>query len=391
MTQPKLWSRDFIIASALNFLLVLVFYLLVVVVGLHAIRDLHATPSQAGLIAGVFIIGVLGGRLLIGQLMDRLGRKRSLLVGLFLAAVANLFYFAAVGVAALIATRFLHGVAVGIAATAIASVVAHLIPISRSGEGIGYFSMSASLATAVGPFIGILMMQHTSFETILTLCCLLNAVCFMVAWLLKIPELTQEEAARPHPRFTFSGLIEPKVVPLCIVILFTTLCYSSVLSFLNVFAQERDLSQAASLFFVVYAITLILSRPVSGRLLDSHGANIIIYPCFVLLAAGLALLGMAQSGAHLLIAACLIGLGFGNILSCSQALAIKMVSRDRLVLATSTYFMFVDAGFGLGPYLLGFLVPYTGYADLYSGLAGLTLLIIVGYFWLYGRRNTRYS
>ncbi|NIV34833.1 MAG: MFS transporter, partial [Anaerolineae bacterium] len=64
----------------------------------------------------------------------------------------------------LIVNRFLHGIGVGIAATAIATVVAHLIPPSRTGEGIGYFSMSASLATAIGPFIGIFMMQHVEFR-----------------------------------------------------------------------------------------------------------------------------------------------------------------------------------------------------------------------------------
>ncbi|GAB3103044.1 hypothetical protein GCM10027217_25090 [Pseudomaricurvus hydrocarbonicus] len=93
MTQPQLWTRDFIIVSVLNFLLVLVFYLLVVVIGLYASRELHATASQSGLVVGVFIVGAMVGRLLAGQGLDRIGRKRCMTVGLFLAILTCLLYF----------------------------------------------------------------------------------------------------------------------------------------------------------------------------------------------------------------------------------------------------------------------------------------------------------
>ena len=116
MSQEKLWTRDFTIVSVLNFLLVLVFYLLVVVIGLYASRDLNATVSQAGLVVGVFIVGSLVGRVMAGQFLDRLGRKRSMLLGLFLAVLTCLMYFIEAGVGFLIFVRFIHGIAVGIAA-----------------------------------------------------------------------------------------------------------------------------------------------------------------------------------------------------------------------------------------------------------------------------------
>lgn len=384
MTKPGLWTRDFIIVSALNFLVVLVFYLLIVVVGLYASRELQASASQAGLVAGVFIVGTLAGRVLIGQVIDRFGRKRSLLLGLLLAAATSLLYFIQLGIGFLIINRFLHGIGVGFAATAIATVVAHLIPPSRTGEGIGYFSMSASLATAIGPFIGIFMMQHVAFSTILMLCSVLSGACCLVGLWLRVPEIARDKM--PRAGLSLARLLEPRVVPLCSIVLLAGVCFSGVLSFLNAYAAERNLTQAASFFFLVYALTLLASRPFVGRLLDRRGANIVMYPAFVLLALGLATLGLAETGAFLLLSALLIGLGFGNLMSSIQAISIRLVEPERMGLATSTFFIFVDSGLGFGPYLLGLIIHYTGYADLYLWLGLMAVFAAGAYYLAHGRK-----
>ncbi|RKJ36163.1 MFS transporter, partial [Butyricicoccus sp. 1XD8-22] len=70
MNKPKLWTKDFIIVSSVNFLLTLVFYLLIVIIGVYAVDRFQATTSQAGLVTGIFIIGTLIGRLVIGSSID---------------------------------------------------------------------------------------------------------------------------------------------------------------------------------------------------------------------------------------------------------------------------------------------------------------------------------
>ncbi|WP_439134404.1 MFS transporter [Pseudomaricurvus sp.] len=384
MTHPKLWTRDFIIVSVLNFLLVLVFYLLVVVIGLYASRDLQATASQAGLVVGVFIVGSLVGRLLTGQVLDRLGRKRCMITGLFLAILTCLLYFINAGIGFLIFTRFLHGVSIGVAATATATVVAHLVPASRRGEGLGYFGVSASLATAIGPFIGMLMVQRVDFEVILAFCTVMSVVCLIVGFMLGVPELTDEQRAMPRQQVSFNSLLERRVIPVCSIMLFAGVLYSSVLSYLNTFAVERDLVSAASFFFMVYAMTVLVSRPFAGKIMDNRGANIIMYPGLLLMGLGLAGIGWAQSGLLLLSAAVLLGLGFGSIQICIQAIVIQQVEAHKIGLATSTFFIFVDAGLGFGPYFLGLIVPYLGYGNLYLALGVLSLAPLVMYHFIHG-------
>ena len=164
MSKPKLWTKDFIIVSTVNFFVTLVFYLLIVIIGVYAVDEFDASTSQAGLVTGIFIVGTLIGRLFIGRFIESIGRKRTLFIGINFFILTTLLYFVHFGITFLLITRLLHGIALGMASTATGTIVAQIIPATRKGEGIGYYSMSATLATAIGPFIGLYMTQHTAFK-----------------------------------------------------------------------------------------------------------------------------------------------------------------------------------------------------------------------------------
>lgn len=385
--KPKLWTKDFITAAAINFLLTLVFYLLVVTIAVYAVAQYDASTSEAGLVTGLFIIGVLIGRLFIGRILDQIGRKRTLIIGLALFTLTASLYFVEIGLSFLMITRFLHGIALGIASTAAGTIAAQIIPISRKGEGIGYFSMSATLAAAVGPFIGLMMSQYSSYSLIFTLCMLLGVFTLIVSLFVTVPPMEQPPNLDAKKGFRISNYIEPKAVPIAFITFAVSLGYASVLSFINFYALEIDLVETASFFFLVYAISILVSRPFTGRLMDLKGANFIMYPAFLIFAAGLFFLSTADSGVDLLIAAALIGLGFGNMQSTTQAVAIKLTPPHRMGLATSTFFIFMDAGLGFGPYLLGFLIASTGYSQLYAILSGFILAVAALYYFLYGRKE----
>jgi MFS family permease len=386
--KQKLWTKDFIVVSSINFLITFIFYLLVVIIAVYAVDEFGASTSQAGLVTGIFIVGTLLGRLFIGRYLDRIGRKKTLLIGLVLFTCATFLYFVHAGVTFLFLNRFIHGITLGIASTATGTIVAQIIPPNRRGEGIGYFSMSTTLATAIGPFIGLYMSQNTSFQAIFSLCLIIGVISLLTSFILNVPPIEQQESDRTEMTgFKLSNFVEPKALPIAFVTLAISLCYASVLSFINFYAIEIELVTAASFFFLVYSIAILLSRPFTGRLMDVKGANYIMYPAFILLAIGLFLLGTAQNSIMLLISGALIGLGFGNMQSCTQAVAIKLTPVHRMGLATSTFFIFLDAGLGFGPYLLGFLIPLTGYSNLYLLLGVFALLSSGLYFFLHGKKG----
>ncbi|WP_102026246.1 MFS transporter [Salirhabdus sp. Marseille-P4669] len=387
--KPKLWTKDFIIISSVNFFLYLIFYLLLVTMAVYAVEQYNASESQAGLVTGIFIIGTLIGRLFIGQIIDTIGNRRMLFIGLGFFTITSFLYFANIGIIFLLLNRFIHGIALGVASTATGTIVAKIIPASRKGEGIGYFSMSTTLATAVGPFFGLYMSQHTTFDVIFSFCLALGIISFIIALFAKIPEATSTKISEQTKGIKLSNFIEPKALPIAIVTLVLAFSYSSVLSFINFYAIEIDLVEVASFFFIVYAVAILISRPFTGRLMDVKGANYVMYPTFALFGGGLLLLSVANSSFLLLLSGVLIGLGFGNMQSATQAIAVKLTPTHRMGLATSTFFIFLDAGLGFGPYLLGVIIPITGYSNLYVLLGILVCFSTILYYFMHGRKETK--
>ncbi|MGM9929743.1 MAG: MFS transporter [Bacillus sp. (in: firmicutes)] len=386
-SKPILWTKDFIIVSAMNFFFTLIFFLLMVTIAVYAVDEFQASTSEAGLVSGIFIIGVLLGRLGAGRFIEQVGTKRLLLMGIICFGITTLLYFGINSLSFLLVNRLLHGVSFGIVSTATGTIVAQIIPNSRRGEGVGFYSLSVSLATAIGPFVGMYLRVNANFPTIFAICFGLVLISFFTSFFLRAPQVSlTKEQMKEMSGFKFSNFIEPRAIPIAFVIMLTGFCYSSVLSFLTFYTMEINLVQSASFFFLVYAIVVLFSRPFTGKWLDTKGPNIIVYPTLTLFAIGMFILSQAHHGIILLLAGAIIGLGFGNFQSSAQALAVKLAPPHRVGLATSTFFIFMDIGFGIGPYILGFLIPITGYRGLYAAMGIIVAFTIILYYFLYGKK-----
>ena len=385
MNKERLWTKDFITVALTNFLIYVVFYLLMVVMASYAVDKFHASTGIAGLVSGIFIIGILFGRLGAGRIVEDIGSRRVLITGTLFFIITSASYLAAINIPLLIIIRFLHGFAYGVASTATGTIVAKIIPDARRGEGIGYYSMSQILATALGPFLGIILSRHVGFKVIFIVTSIVAAISFAMSFIVSEPtrRAPKQDDVKTVKSFHISNFLEFKAIPISIIVLVVGFNYSAVLTFISLYSKQLHLEETASFFFLVYAITVIVSRPFSGRLLDMRGAHLVVYPCLLIFAIGMLLLSQASHGITLLLAGAIIGLGYGNFLSCGQAISIKGVPTHRLGLATATYYIFLDVGFGVGPYIFGSLVPFTGYRGLYLMMAMVILATIILYYFLY--------
>jgi MFS family permease len=384
MNKERLWTSNFVTVTVTNFLIYIVFYLLMVTIAAYAVDKFHASTGMAGFVSGIFIIGILIGRLGIGHAVEEMGSRRVLIAGTMCFIITSALYFAAINLPLLVLIRFLHGVAYGIASTATGTIVAQIIPDKRRGEGIGYYSMSQILATALGPLIGITLIQRNDFRIIFMVASIIAAIGFGISFIVSQPDRKplRQAQAQAAKTFQISNYLEFTAIPISMIVLIVGFNYSAVLTFISLYSKELHLEKAASFFFFVYAFIVIISRPFSGQLLDRRGKNFVVYPCLVLFAIGMLLLGQTNSGVTLLLAGAFMGLGYGNFLSCGQAISIKEAPSDRLGLSTATYYIFLDVGFGIGPYLFGSLVPFTGYRSLYFMMAAVIFATILLYTFL---------
>src|SRR5512145_524333 len=290
MGTEKLWTKDFIRVSVVNFLVFLVHLILMVIIASYAVQKFQATLSTAGLVASIFIIGALIGRFGTGRIIEDVGSKKVLMAGVVFFIITAALYFAAVNLALLILVRLLHGIAHGITSTATGTIVAKIIPAAKRGEGIGYYGMSIVLASALGPFAGILLIQFVDFKIVFM-------VTFIIALLIFAGSLFVHEPAGLSPgpkddlaavkRFHIANFLEYKAIPISVIALIIGFSGSIVIAFISLYAKEYHLEKAASFYFVISAIATLVSRPFAGRLFDIRGANFIIYPCLFIYGMGM--------------------------------------------------------------------------------------------------------
>ncbi|WP_227937611.1 MFS transporter [Alkalihalobacillus deserti] len=388
-SKPRLWTKDFIIIWQTTFLLALLYFLTMTTITGYVLENFDASQSKAGLAASIFVIGVLTARFITGKYLDIIGRKKLLYIGLVLSFVVSLLFFSIENLNALILIRFVQGLVMGIAISVLQISIMNIIPVDRQGEGISYYSLSLILATAIGPFIGVFIMQMGNMSMIFIVCTFLCFICILLSLFTSIPkvELTSEQR-EDVKGFQLKNFIDKRALPIAAMAGILAICYSGILSFLASYSMEINLLSAASYFFIVYSVFILMSRPFTGRILDTKGDNIVMFPAFILFIAGLLVLSQAENEITLLIAGALAGLGFGNLQSASQAIAVKRASRHRVGIATSTFWICFDLGMGIGPFLLGSLIPFIGYRNLYVTLAIVVLICTSLYYFLHGKKKS---
>lgn len=386
MNKPKLWTKDFINISLSNFFLFLTFYILLVTLPIYALQEFDSNATQAGLMTTVFLLSAIISRPLAGQWLERGSNKKVLLTALFIFAAASLLYFFPKSVTGFLVIRLLHGIGFGIATTAVGAIVADLIPNSRRGEGMGYFVMSTNMAMVLGPFVGLTAIQQWGAKTmfILTVIVAIGALITGLTVKLSKPEETKKQVILPA--FSLKNFIEPSAVSIAIVGGFLAIVYSALLSFVSVYANEIHVSEVSSLFFVVYAIILLMSRPFTGKWLDQYGPNVIVFPSIILFAIGMFVLSQSGGAVTFLVSAGMIGLGWGTLFPTFQTIAIQNAAPRKRGLATATFLSIYDIGIALGSFLVGLIAAKMDFNSLYFLCSFYILIGAVLYYFMQVRK-----
>ncbi|KAB7673189.1 MFS transporter [Bacillus sp. B1-b2] len=387
MQKEALWTRGFIQIWVSNFFLFLTFYYLLVSLPVFALRELEAKQSSSGLIVTVFLITAIIIRPIAGNIMQKIGTKNLFVISLIIFLGASLFYPITHSLGGLLLVRAIHGIGFGMATTATGTIVADLLPQTRRGEGMGYYSMSMNLAMVIGPFLGLQAINTWGSTILFILAMVFACMALILGVLITIPKSNVQEKLQVEQNKgpQMNQLLEKTAVKISLVAALFGIVYSSILSFVSVYAENKGLVSVSGYFFVVYAIVMLLARPFAGRWFDKYGANVIIYPCIILFAVGMIILSMVQSPWMFLLAAALIGLGYGTMFPCLQTIAIQKAAPQRRGLATATFLSLFDMGIGFGSFIVGIIGGAIGFDSFYFFSSFYILICLGVYYVMHGR------
>jgi DHA2 family multidrug resistance protein-like MFS transporter len=151
-------------------------------------RDLHPSAVQLLWVVDVYPLVAASLLILFGTLGDRVGRRRVLLLGYGLFAIASAFAAFSPGAGVLIGARALLGVGGAMIMPATLSVLRAVFPDRKErAVAIGVWSAVAAIGAAVGPVLGGLLVEHFWWGSVFLVNLPLMGVMLPVAWLL-LPE-----------------------------------------------------------------------------------------------------------------------------------------------------------------------------------------------------------
>jgi len=296
-------------------------------------EDLGSMPSTAQLTLTTCLVGLAIGQLLAGPMSDVLGRRRPLLVGLAVYAVAGLLCAAAPNVALLVVLRGVQGVG-----GAFALVIAYACVRDRfAGQAAArYFSrllLVTGLAPVLAPLAGAQVLKLTSWRGIFVVLAVFSTV-ILAATIIGLPEslpphLRRGGGLRPTGS-VYVGLVRDR--RLVGYALTNAFVFAAMFAYISgspfVLEDTYGLSpQQYSLVFGANAIGLVAAAQVSGKLVRQVDARILLAGGVVGAATGGgALLVLALAGAGLwplLTALFIVVTSVGLVLPNAAALALE--------------------------------------------------------------------
>lgn len=165
--------------------------------GIPALQDEFATSASAAqaTISG-FMLGMATGNLIFGPISDATGRKRPIVIGsviLFLTAVACAM---APTIAALIAARFIQGVAGGCVVVVSRAVIPDLVSGAAAARGFSALMALTGFMPAIAPALGGLLLPLIGWRGVFWFIAAVNLI--QVGLALWLPESLPPAARKPN-------------------------------------------------------------------------------------------------------------------------------------------------------------------------------------------------
>lgn len=304
------------------------------------------------------------------QMADRLGRRPTLAIGGLISAIGNLWCAAASVYPEFIVARFVAGFGAGVILTAGQVVLADISPPERRGRTISIYQGTFLFAVGVGPFPGGVLAEYYGLAAPFAAYGVASLIATAVAWF-----AVSETRDGFHNRQSGAASLPPLRAQLRLLGSQIGFMLVSLISFMNalvrtgglfaiipVYANERLGLSVGRMGFAMMlgSIVGLAATYPAGFLADRYGRKTVIVPATLITGASMLLFGFGTSYAWFL-AACVVwsvAISVGG--SAPAAYAADSAPAGMNATAMSSYRMMADAGYVIGPILLGLIVDASG-------------------------------
>lgn len=386
MKNQRIFNKSFLFLFISNFLVFIGFEMLLPILPAYLL-SMNASSIQVGLVTTLFTIGAVLIRPFVGYyLIDNQRKSLAIIASAALMIITFLYPFLNI-IWLFLLLRLFHGAAWGVSTTANSTIVVDLIPKTRLGEGMGYFSISTTVGAIIAPSIGIFIYYSFSFDILIWSSVVLSLLAVIALQFVYSPTPVKLE----KQPFRFLDMIFEKDVwfPALLTVI-TTLGFGAIITFLVLFGKQKGLDHIF-LFFLINATVATLLRPFTGKWYDKKGPWSIIIVSAMLGFLSLVILSYTTNDIHLIIAAILFGAGYGTVMPCLQTWAVQKVSEEKSGAANATFFSSFDVGVGVSAFVLGILAEWISLGVIFRAVSLSFIVVAVLVYKDYLNEKKRYK
>lgn len=377
MRGSSLLNRDFVIVCLCNFLSFFSIYLIVPVLP-HYLEGRGYSNTIIGALMSMMVVAALS-RPFLGNLSDTWGRRRILLAGTLVLALTNFLYAAFDAAMPLFLVRFFNGFGLAAFNTAAYALVGDLAPPERRLQGIAIFFMSVDATIATAPPLAELVKSRWGYDAVYYLAGIVGLASFLLAIL--SPETACGERRCTTSKGPEGSGMGVSGLPVYVATCGFTMTIGALTTFVVLSSDKAGFGHG-ELFFVVFAVTLIVFRLAAGRWAERLPRLALIVASGLIAVIGLATVALARSLVVFLLGSMVYALGIAYVPTTLSALLLDLTAPERRGLVLGLFMAVFDIGVGLGGIVLGPLADALGYPSMYLvsacvALAGLGILFLL--------------
>lgn len=313
------------------------------------IIELGGSKAAAGLFLAVYTFASAFAAPVMGTIADFVGRRRMLVIASLLFVVFSLAYGVVPWLPLVLLIAIAHGAIWSSILSSASAIMTDFIPVSRRTEGLGYWGLAPTAAIAIAPAVGMHMYRFGWFA----LCAEIAVLSALMAlWAARLPA---EHRDPTHAKKTLPRVVELwdfRVLKTSLSFAVVSFGYGGITSYVAILSRERGI-HPESLFFTVFATSVVVVRILTARIGDRYGPKVLLYPAFLSIPLAFALLAVSQTRAQMIGAAILWGIGLGASFPAFMTFVVTNTDEQFRGRTFGSVILAFDTGIGLGSIVIG--------------------------------------
>jgi MFS family permease len=287
-------------------------------------KDMGASDTMVGVLAGSHAFAALMTAPLWGRLSDRYGRRPAILLGIITSGVAFLVFAVTDNLWVLLLSRLFQGAGAGTIGV-VQAYVSDTVEPNQRAKALGWLTAATSAGVMLGPVIGSLASRLGPHAPGFIAAGLAFANVIAAYWLLPEPAKSSSMTKRRHLRHAIADVFRHPLVPAHRMIWIYTagmMAFMAMNGVLALFLQRRfgvTTRTIGYFYFYVGGIGLLMRGGVLGRLVDRLGDVRVLRMGALSIALGQALIPFAHSVPVLVALMALVPIGTAMLFPATTA------------------------------------------------------------------------